>query len=167
MTTTDPNISYDPITGDETVLEPGDEGYVDPQSGAMAPAPHEEGGVLEVDLQEVAGTPPQDLSLVNEPGQDASEAIVMNRGMVVDSLNPADIVPNTPQIRMGPQEPEVVVEDEEEEIVEDEAAGRATAADLIAQARAATTDAELDKIEAQADNRVTVLDAVEKRRAEL
>lgn len=41
------------------------------------------------------------------------------------------------------------------------------AADLIAQARAATTDAELDAIEAQAAGRVTVEEAVDARRAEL
>ena len=41
------------------------------------------------------------------------------------------------------------------------------AADLIEQAQAATTTEELDAIQAQADGRVTVLDAVEQRRAEL
>lgn len=41
------------------------------------------------------------------------------------------------------------------------------AADLIAQAEAATTTEELDEIEAQANDRVTVIDAVEKRREEL
>jgi hypothetical protein len=45
------------------------------------------------------GPPPQDLSLVNAPGQDFSETIILNRGLVVESTNPADIVPNTPQIR--------------------------------------------------------------------
>ena len=42
-----------------------------------------------------------------------------------------------------------------------------TAADLIAQAKAATTAAQLDAIEAQAAGRVTVLDAVSARRQEL
>lgn len=41
------------------------------------------------------------------------------------------------------------------------------AAELIAQAHAATTDEELDAIEAQAEGRVTVLDAVDARRDEL
>lgn len=41
------------------------------------------------------------------------------------------------------------------------------AADLIAQAEAATTPAEIDAIEAQAEGRVTVLDAVEQARTRL
>lgn len=42
-----------------------------------------------------------------------------------------------------------------------------SAAELIEQAEAATTSEELDDIEADANDRVTVLDAIEKRRAEL
>ena len=41
------------------------------------------------------------------------------------------------------------------------------AADLIAQAQQATTDAELDAISAQAEGRVTVFEAIDARRAEL
>ena len=41
------------------------------------------------------------------------------------------------------------------------------AAELIAQAETATTQEELDAIEAQANDRVTVIDAVEARREEL
>jgi hypothetical protein len=42
-----------------------------------------------------------------------------------------------------------------------------TAADLISQADAATTNEQLDEIEAQANGRTTVIDAVSKRRSEL
>jgi hypothetical protein len=108
---TDPNVRTDPATGQEIVLEPGDEGYVDPNAepNAMPPEPHAEGEALSVELPVAqAGegeVPPQDLRLVNDPGQSESEAILAARGTVVDSQSPMDLVPNTPQIRMGPQEP--------------------------------------------------------------
>jgi hypothetical protein len=91
---------------------------------------------------------------------------------VPESTGPSDVVPNRPNIRPpGVETVESVedpgVESAEEEAVEEEAAGRASAADLIAEAQAAETTEELDDIEAQADGRVTVLNAVQARREEL
>lgn len=88
--TQDPNVTTDPETGEEVVLEPGDPGYVEPAE-EIPPDP----------------VPPgEDLRYVNEPGQSESEAILANRGSVVESTSPTDIVPNTPQIRpMGAQSP--------------------------------------------------------------
>ena len=67
---------------------------------------------------------PQDLTLKSAEGQDASEAIVLNRAVVVDSQNAADLVPNTPQITMGVQEP--VMDDKAQEEAEAEAEAEAT-----------------------------------------
>ena len=195
--TDDPNVRTDPNTGEQIVLEPGDEGYVDtaeysstsriestrpdapgPQVGAE---PQEGEAITTTELRE-GEAPPQDLRLVNEAGQSESEAILHARGTVVESQSPTDIVPNTPQIRPFPEQVEVqeAAVEEEEEVPEQESASplggllpgsepeeRASASDLIARAKEANTTQELDDIEAQADGRTTVLDAVAKRREEL
>lgn len=98
---------------------------------------------------------------------------------IPDSQNPTDVVPNRPQIRPAPNIEEVMVQptpsaeetEPETEVVVDSGdpapGGQAHAADLIAQAEAATTTEELDAIEAQAAGRVTVTNAVAERRAAL
>lgn len=152
---TDPNVQTTP-EGETVVLEPGDEGYVDPNAepNVMAPEPHAEGATLDPALPvQQAGegeVPPQDLSLQSAEGQDNSEAIVMNRGLIVESTSPTDIVPNTPQIRPFPSEAI-----EEDPPVLREAEGLAT----VEATDAANTQ--------QDEGRVTVLNAVEARRAEL
>jgi hypothetical protein len=108
---TDPNVRTGP-GGEEIVLEPGDEGYVDPQiagpptldpsippTGDGPDAPSDSGTYLNPELP-VAQTPeevaaPQDLSAHTEAEMLAA------RGTVVDSQNATDLVPNMPQIRMG------------------------------------------------------------------
>jgi hypothetical protein len=158
--TEDPNVRTDPATGEQVVLEPGDEGYVEPRTEEAAP------------VEDVA--PPQDLTLTQEPGESDAEFMQRQRSTPVVSESPGDIVPNVPQITMGNQEPveEEVSPEEGEEISPQSGEGeppaeRASAADLIEQAEAATTHEELDAIEAQADGRVTVINAVNERRAEL
>jgi hypothetical protein len=176
VTQQDPNVTYTP-EGEQVVLEPGDEGYVEPN------APEGEPTVLDPQPMPAEGeplppTPPgEDLRLVNEAGQSESEAILLARGTVVESTSPTDIVPNTPQIRPFPVEavpvqeeevpPEEPLEEPLEAPVEAPEQTDTSASALIARARAATTDEELDEIEALANERVTVLDAVEARREEL
>lgn len=115
MTQTDPNVTTT-SEGEQVVLEPGDEGYVEPN------APEGEPTVLDPQPMPAEGEPPpqvppgEDLRLQNEAGQSESEAILMARGTVVESMNPTDIVPNTPQIRPFPAEGvEVAVEEAEVE----------------------------------------------------
>jgi hypothetical protein len=160
--TEDPNVRTDPATGEQVVLEPGDEGYVESRTEEAAP------------VEDVA--PPQDLTLTQEPGESDAEFMQRQRSTPVVSESPGDIVPNVPQITMGSQEPveEEAPPEEGEEISPQsgegetaEPAAHVSAADLIAQAEAAETHAELDAIEAQADGRVTVINAVNERRAEL
>ena len=190
MTTADdPNVRTDPNTGEQIVLEPGDEGYVEPAPSSEysstsriestrpdAPGPQVGVEPLEGEVPPTEDVPPpQDLTFEKEPGESDAEFAERSRNTVVVSENPGDIVPNMPQITMGPQEP---VEDVEEPPLEEplaegepepevEPEGRASAADLIERAEAANSREELDDIEAQADGRVTVLNAVEKRRGEL
>ena len=205
QSTDDPNVRTDPNTGEQTVLEPGDEGYVDTAEYSdtsriestrpdapgpqVAVEPQEGEAITTTELRE-GEAPPQDLRLVNEAGQSESEAILNARGTVVESQSPSDIVPNTPQIRpfpdqVGVQEAAVEEEEEDEEVVESEASGgllspplaeseteaepaeRQSASELIDRARAANSAEELDEIEAQADGRVTVENAVAERRAQL
>lgn len=79
--------------GNEIILEPGDPGYVDPNAPpAPAGAPADSG---------------QDLRHVPERGETDAEFQVRTRNLVVDSQHPADIVPNTPQIRMTTEPPPV------------------------------------------------------------
>jgi hypothetical protein len=49
--------------------------------------------------------PPQDLQFERLPRESDAEFLARTRGQVVDSRNPADIVPNQPQIYIGPQNP--------------------------------------------------------------
>ena len=54
------------------------------------------------------GPPPppgQDLSHVRQPGESEADFMLRTRHAVVDSQSPADIVPNQPQISMGPPAP--------------------------------------------------------------
>ena len=100
----------------ETILEPGDPGYVDPNAspppvpagteGAAAPAP-----------------PGQDLRPMPNPGETEAEYLARTRNVAVESRSPTDIVPNRPQITFGPQEPapeavETVSEEQAEEQAE-------------------------------------------------
>jgi hypothetical protein len=172
VTQQDPNVTTTP-EGEQVVLEPGDEGYVEPN------APEGEPTVLDAQPMPVEIPPPtppgEDLTIKNVEGQSESEAILMARGTVVESTSPTDIVPNTPQIRPFPVEtepeaevpPEEPPEEPEAEVEPEPEQTDTSAAALIARAQAATTTAELDEIEALANERVTVLDAVDTRRAEL
>jgi hypothetical protein len=47
--------------------------------------------------------PPQNLAFPRLPDETDGDYLIRTRGMVVRSENPADIVPNTPQIIMSPQ----------------------------------------------------------------
>lgn len=99
-----------------------------------------------------------------------AEQIQRERTELPDSTGPSDVVPNKPNIRPPVTEAQIA---ESEEVVEPEADSpmpppeRQSAADLIAAAQAAETSEELDAIEAQAEGRTTVLDAVAARRQEL
>jgi hypothetical protein len=88
---------------DEIILEPGDEGYVDPDAPAgPAPAVPAEAGPAPA---------PQDLQHVRNPGETDAEFLARTRGVVVESQSPSDVVPNQPQISMSQEplpEPETV-----------------------------------------------------------
>lgn len=120
----------------------------------------------------------EDLRPAPLPDEHQAEYIVRVREEGIVSNSPSDIVPNVPWSNMGP--PAEVVEDSpaddpEPEVDEPDALSSALAAppehqkaaDLIEAAEGAETHDELDAVEAQAEGRVTVLDAVEKRREEL
>ena len=139
-------------------------------TGPTEPAPPEVS-------QEVADAPPPPPPLEAPPAPESlAEQVQRERTEVVESVGPSDVVPNRPQIR-DPQSYAAPEEEGEpvatEEIVEPAADGEPvvqehqSAADLIAAAQAAETEEELAAIEAQAEDRVTVLDAVDKRREEL
>lgn len=100
-----------------------------------------------------------------------AEQVAREAHTVPDSTSPSDIVPNRPNIR-PPGTEEIVEEAPADPDVEAEEAGEPEAAhesarELIAQAEAAETTEELDDIEAQAEGRVTVLNAVMERRSQL
>jgi hypothetical protein len=101
----------------EVILEPGDPGYV-------APAP--EG---EEPSQAVPPPPAQDLRLIPEKGESDAEFMARTHNTVVDSQSPADIVPNWPQISMGPQptEGETPPEEGQEAVPEEPPAEEAKA----------------------------------------
>lgn len=85
---TDPNVQTD-ASGDEVILEPGDPGYVEPgqtTEGEAAP-------------------PGEDLQHIRQPDETEAEFAARTRNVVVDSQSPTDIVPNMPQISMGPRVP--------------------------------------------------------------
>jgi len=111
VTETDPNVTTTP-EGETVVLEPGDEGYVEPQAG-------ETGTVLDAQPMPPDAEPPpepQDLTYQKEAGESDAEFLIRSR-TVVESQSPTDIVPNTPQIRPFPVEAAVgepAVEDTEE-----------------------------------------------------
>jgi hypothetical protein len=119
---------------------------------------------------EPPATPPgEDLRVAPLPYEHQAEYIARVRSEGIVSNSPSDIVPNVPWSNMGP--PVEVAGDpppEEDALSAALAAPEhQKAADLIEQAEAAQSDEELDAIEAQAEGRVTVLDAVEKRRSEI
>ena len=72
----------------EIILEPGDPGYVAPTEGETEPPPD-------------PGPPPQDLRVAPELGGQYAIAVQRMHTTMVDSQNPADIVPNFPQITMS------------------------------------------------------------------
>lgn len=123
---------------------------------------------------EAAPPPPLEAPPVVES---LAEQVARERTAVVESVGPSDVVPNRPQIRDPASYQPVEEAAAEEEILEppadplsaalSDAPAHQSAADLIAAAEAAQTTDELDAIEAQAEGRVTVLDAVAARRQEL
>jgi hypothetical protein len=199
---TDPNVQTSE-TGEEVILEPGDPGYVEPGQQSITGEPIDDDPETVPGKDEPLGAdlapPGEDLQHVRRERESEAEFAARTRNVVVESTSPTDIVPNTPQISMGPRVPvegaegvsyatapveagpsvvEEQPEPEEEVVVEGEPAvggepavsGEPTdtsASALISRARAATTSEELDEIESLANDRVTVIDAVEARRAEL
>lgn len=185
---TDPNVQTT-ASGEQVILEPGDPGYVEPQTSVTGEPIDTTPQTVPGSEEPLGGPAPvgQDLQHVRQPGEDDASFAARTRNVAVISESPTDIVPNTPQITMGEQipvegaegvvhtrgpEPEAEVVDEEGEIVEPANGGgapteRQSAADLIAAAQAAETSEELDAIEAQADGRSTVISAVNARREEL
>lgn len=105
---TDPNVQQTD-SGDEVILEPGDPGYVEPGTQTDAsgqpiqnqpettPGPDEPLGAI--------APPGEDLQHVRERGEGDAEFAARTRNVVVESQSPTDIVPNTPQISMGPRVP--------------------------------------------------------------
>lgn len=89
---TDPNVTTTE-SGEEVILEPGDEGYVDPEEQARIAA------------DAAAAKPGEDLQHVRQPGETEAEFAARTRNVVVESQSPTDIVPNTPQISMGARVP--------------------------------------------------------------
>lgn len=147
------------------------------QSGIVIPGTQTE---EEVPPPEPTEPPPPPVEA--PPVQESlAEQVYRESHTVPESTGPSDYVPNRPNIRPPDVVEEVLDPDALEaggvgtqgEVLPEEAeseepvAGRASAADLIAQAQAATTQEELDEIEAQADGRVTVENAVRDRREAL
>ena len=196
---TDPNVQTSE-SGEEVILEPGDPGYVEPGQRSVTGEPIDDTPETVPGKDEPLGAdlapPGEDLQHVRREGETEAEFAARTRNVVVESTSPTDIVPNTPQISMGPRVPvegaegvsyatapveagpsvveeqpepeeEVVAEGEPEVEAQDEAEVDTSASALISRARAATTSEELDEIESLANDRVTVIDAVEARRAEL
>jgi hypothetical protein len=158
------------------------------------PSPEEASAIQDPALVNESGetlaTPPTALEVPeNEPPpppieappvqESLAEQVYREAHTVPESTGPSDVVPNRPNIR-SPESVGAVEQPEAEAVTgEDlraEQAGmteteepttRRTAAELIEAAAAATTTEELDDLEAQADGRVTVLDAVARRRDEL
>jgi hypothetical protein len=91
--------SDDPPEEEEVILEPGDPGYA---ATDEPPLPDPE-----------PGPPPQDLRAAPEMEGAYAVAVHAMHTNVVDSQNPADIVPNHPQITMGAQPPAEPVAAEE------------------------------------------------------
>ena len=109
----------------ETILEPGDPGYVDPTAAqnqpVLEPAPAPAGS----EGAAAPAPPGQDLRPMPNPGETEAEYLARTRNVAVESLSPTDIVPNRPQITFGPQEPapeavETVSEEQAEEKAEGE-----------------------------------------------
>jgi len=107
----------------ETILEPGDPGYVDPTAAqnqpVLEPAPAPAGS----EGAAAPAPPGQDLRPMPNPGETEAEYLARTRNVAVESLSPTDIVPNRPQITFGPQEPapeavETVSEEQAEEQAE-------------------------------------------------
>jgi len=108
MTETDPNVTTTP-EGETVVLEPGDPGYVEPVIQETPPG--EPNAVLDPQPMPADAPAPQDLTYMKEAGESDAEFLIRSRE-VVESENPTDIVPNTPQIRPFPSE---VIEEPEPE----------------------------------------------------
>lgn len=72
----------------EVILEPGDPGYVAPETKVEEPGP-----------------PGQDLRILPEKGETDAEFLARTRNTPVVSQSPTDIVPNTPQISLGNPSP--------------------------------------------------------------
>jgi len=89
---TDPNVTTTE-SGEEVILEPGDEGYVDPAEAERIAA------------DAAAAKPGEDLQHVRQAGETEAEFAARTRNVVVESQSPTDIVPNTPQISMGARVP--------------------------------------------------------------
>jgi len=107
----------------ETILEPGDPGYVDPTAAqnqpVLEPAPAPAGS----EGAAAPAPPGQDLRPMPNPGETEAEYLARTRNVAVESRSPTDIVPNRPQITFGPQEPapeavETVSEEQAEEQAE-------------------------------------------------
>jgi hypothetical protein len=122
--------------------------------------------VVQETVEEPADPPPPPIEAPPEL-ESLAEQVYRESHTVPESTGPSDWVPNRPNIRPPEAVETEVVTVETVEGGPVAAEGRATAADLIEQAQEAEDDDELDEIEAQADGRVTVLDAVTKRREEL
>ena len=97
----------------ETILEPGDPGYVDPTAAqnqpVLEPAPAPAGS----EGAAAPAPPGQDLRPMPNPGETEAEYLARTRNVAVESLSPTDIVPNRPQITFGPQEPAPVAAETE------------------------------------------------------
>jgi hypothetical protein len=86
---------------EEVILEPGDPGYVEPRDTPSAPMPDPPPPGEQPNLLTAPDVPPDDLTHQQQPGESDAEFRARTTGVVVDSQNPTDIVPNTAQTTMG------------------------------------------------------------------
>ena len=89
----------------ETILEPGDPGYVDPTAAQNQPVLEPVPAPAGSEGAAAPAPPGQDLRPMPNPGETEAEYLARTRNVAVESLSPTDIVPNRPQITFGPQEP--------------------------------------------------------------